>query len=73
VLDLAKRLRLTTVAEGVETSGQADLLRERGCDYAQGYFFSKPVAARQCLKMLQELKRERPLTETLPVRAIAVE
>jgi EAL domain-containing protein (putative c-di-GMP-specific phosphodiesterase class I) len=49
------------------------LLRERGCDYAQGYFYSKPVAARQCLKMLQELKRERPLTETLLVRASAVE
>ena len=73
VLDLARRLRLTTVAEGVETSSQANLLRERGCDYAQGYFFSKPVAARQCLKMLQELKRERPLTETLLVRAITVE
>jgi diguanylate cyclase (GGDEF)-like protein/PAS domain S-box-containing protein len=73
VLDLARRLRLATVAEGVENAEQANLLRERGCDYAQGYFYSKPVAARQCLKMLQELKRERPLTETLLVRAIAVE
>jgi diguanylate cyclase (GGDEF)-like protein/PAS domain S-box-containing protein len=73
VLDLARRMRLTTVAEGVETAGQARLLKDRGCDFAQGYFYSKPVAARQCLKMLQELKRERPLTETLLVRAISVE
>ena len=73
VLDLAKRLRLTTVAEGVETAEQAQLLRNRGCDYAQGFYYSKPVAARQCLRMLQELKRERPLTETLLVRAIEVE
>jgi EAL domain-containing protein (putative c-di-GMP-specific phosphodiesterase class I) len=63
VLDLAKRLRVTTVAEGVETAAQAQLLRNRGCDFAQGYFYSKLVAARPCLKMLQELKRERPLTE----------
>jgi len=73
VLELAQRLRLTTVAEGVETEEQAEMLRNRGCDFAQGYFYSKPVAARQCLKMLQELKRERPLTKTLLVRAIAVE
>jgi diguanylate cyclase (GGDEF)-like protein/PAS domain S-box-containing protein len=73
VLDLAQRLRLTTVAEGVETAEQAAMLKSRGCDFAQGYFYSKPVAARHCLKMLQELKRERPLTETLLVRAIAAE
>lgn len=73
VLDLARRLHLTTVAEGVETAAQAQLLRNRGCDFAQGYFYSRPVAARHCLKMLQELKRDRPLTQTLLVRAIAVD
>jgi diguanylate cyclase (GGDEF)-like protein/PAS domain S-box-containing protein len=71
VLDLAKRLRLTTVAEGVETAEQAMLLRKRGCDYAQGYYFSKPVAARDCVEMLQALERDRPLTEDLLARAIA--
>jgi EAL domain-containing protein (putative c-di-GMP-specific phosphodiesterase class I) len=71
--DRAQRLTLTTAATGVETAAQAQLLRNRGCDFAQGHFYSNPVAARQCLKMLQELKRERPLTQTLLVRAISIE
>jgi len=71
VIDMARRLNLMTVAEGVETAEQAMLLKERGCDYAQGYFYSKPVAARHCLNLLRELKRVRPLTETVLVRAIA--
>jgi len=71
VIDLAKKLRLKTVAEGVETPEQASLLREYGCDYAQGYLYGRPVGARQCRALLRELKRVRPLTETLMVRAIA--
>ena len=71
VIDLAKRLQLKTVAEGVETPQQAQLLREYGCDYAQGYLYGKPVGARQCRAVLRELKRVRPLTETVLVRAIA--
>ena len=45
VLNLARRLGLDTVAEGVETPGQADVLRELGCPKAQGYLFSKPLPA----------------------------
>jgi len=45
VLNLARRLGLDTVAEGVETTGQADVLRELGCPKAQGYLFSKPLPA----------------------------
>jgi len=33
------------VAEGVETAAQLDFVRETGCRFAQGYYFSKPVAA----------------------------
>jgi predicted signal transduction protein with EAL and GGDEF domain len=71
VIDMARKLGLKTVAEGVETAEQAALLREQGCDYAQGYFYSKPVSARQCRSLLRELERARPLTETVMVRAIA--
>lgn len=42
-LDIARRLRLKVVAEGVETPQDWALLRELGCDEAQGYFIAKPM------------------------------
>jgi len=44
ILTLAKALGKHTVAEGMETAEQADMLRELGCDEMQGYYFSKPLA-----------------------------
>ena len=43
VVNLARTLRLRTVAEGVEHAHQADYLRRLGCRFAQGYHFSKPI------------------------------
>jgi diguanylate cyclase (GGDEF)-like protein len=43
ILELSASLRLQTVAEGVETSEQARLLRRMNCTFAQGYHFSRPV------------------------------
>ena len=43
VLDIAKFLQVPVIAEGVETEEQLMLLKERGCDIIQGYYFSKPV------------------------------
>ena len=43
IVQLARALCLTTVAEGVETQAQFDLLRELGCDRVQGYFFARPA------------------------------
>ena len=43
VVQLAEPLGLVTVAEGVETIEQADLLRGMGCTFAQGYLYSRPV------------------------------
>lgn len=43
IITLAHSLKLTVVAEGVETEEQARLLRVLGCDEMQGYLFSKPV------------------------------
>jgi diguanylate cyclase (GGDEF)-like protein/PAS domain S-box-containing protein len=45
ILDMARVLGLQVVAEGVETADQADFLRNRHCDYAQGYLFSHPIDA----------------------------
>jgi PAS domain S-box-containing protein len=43
IVMLAHNLGLKVVAEGIETQHQLDLLREIGCEFGQGYFFSKPV------------------------------
>ena len=45
VIGLAHDLRLHATAEGVENSAQLEELRRMGCDYAQGYLFSKPLDA----------------------------
>ncbi len=43
IATLAHNLGMNVVAEGVETSEQLARLRALGCEYGQGYFFSKPV------------------------------
>ena len=43
ILIIAKELKLTTIAEGVETKEQKDYLLEKGCDIIQGYYYAKPM------------------------------
>ncbi len=43
-IEMAHRLRLGVVAEGVENAAQADFLRSQGCDFAQGYRYGRPTA-----------------------------
>ncbi len=43
VINMAKELEMTTVAEGVEDKEQSDLLRKMGCDIVQGFFYAKPM------------------------------
>lgn len=43
VIKIAKSKNIETIAEGIETIGQADILRSSGCDHAQGYFFGRPM------------------------------
>ncbi len=45
IIVMAHELGLRVVAEGVETEEQRDLLRAAGCDFAQGYWFARPMAA----------------------------
>jgi diguanylate cyclase (GGDEF)-like protein len=44
IIDLASNLGMTTVGEGIENSGDAELLRKMACEYGQGYYFAKPMA-----------------------------
>ncbi|MGQ0799356.1 MAG: EAL domain-containing response regulator [Pseudomarimonas sp.] len=44
-LEMARKLRITSVAEGAETQEDWDLLRRVGCDIAQGYFIARPMEA----------------------------
>ena len=56
IIALARSLRLTTVAEGVETEAQLDFLRTERCSRFQGYHFSRPVNPEAMEKRLVEEK-----------------
>ncbi|MCA9658220.1 MAG: EAL domain-containing protein, partial [Myxococcales bacterium] len=64
---LARKLGLTTVAEGVETRDDLELLRELGCDELQGYYVARPMAAAEAKRWL----RERSPTTRPPARSEA--
>ncbi len=52
-IELARTLGLTTIAEGVEDEATLRILEDLGCDEAQGYFFSRPVPADECLAWIR--------------------
>jgi diguanylate cyclase (GGDEF)-like protein len=56
-ITMAHDLGMATVAEGVETPAQLERLTDFGCDYAQGYLFSRPVAASEALAHFTEDRR----------------
>ena len=43
VVDMAKKLKITSLCEGVETQEQSDYLKEVGCQMQQGFYFSRPI------------------------------
>ncbi|PXX91798.1 GGDEF domain-containing protein [Marinobacter vulgaris] len=53
IIMMAHKLGLQVVAEGVETAEQRDWLKAAGCDFAQGFFFSKPVPAAELEPVLR--------------------
>jgi EAL domain-containing protein (putative c-di-GMP-specific phosphodiesterase class I) len=56
MISLSHELRKTVVAEGIETDAQARMLRECGCDFAQGYYFGKPMDKAALLQSLHAAK-----------------
>jgi len=55
IINLSKILGIQTIAEGVETQEQLDWLRAQGCDFAQGYLFSRPVPADEAFAWIQSV------------------
>ncbi|MGR9115390.1 MAG: PAS domain S-box protein [Gammaproteobacteria bacterium] len=56
IISLAKNLKLKTIAEGVETEQQLNLLKQKNCDEIQGFYFSKPVPADKFEELLKKRK-----------------
>jgi EAL domain-containing protein (putative c-di-GMP-specific phosphodiesterase class I) len=54
IITLAHSLGKHVIAEGVETGEQLELLRSLGCEYGQGYFFSKPLDAESARRVIVE-------------------
>ena len=53
LVSLAHWMNMRVVAEGVETRLQMERLREAGCDYAQGYYFARPMPVEDCEALLK--------------------
>ncbi len=53
VVDMAKKLDLELIAEGVETKEQVDLLKKIGCDHVQGYYYAKPMPVEDFARLLK--------------------
>jgi len=53
VIDMGKKLKQRVIAEGVETREQRNFLQVHGCGEGQGYYFSHPMAAEECAKLLR--------------------
>ena len=54
IIDLAHNLGMSVIAEGVETAEHLDKLRSYGCDYGQGYHFSKPIPVAEVVELLEK-------------------
>ncbi|MBA3653646.1 MAG: EAL domain-containing protein [Actinobacteria bacterium] len=65
VVDLANAFAMSTVAEGVETIAQAHVVRALGCERAQGYLWSRPLAGDDALRCLRSLPGH-PVAERMP-------
>jgi EAL domain-containing protein (putative c-di-GMP-specific phosphodiesterase class I) len=54
---MATGLKINVVAEGVESSAIGDMLREEGCDEAQGFFYARPAALGDIPQVIRNLEK----------------
>jgi len=73
IVSLSKWLELDTVAEGVETKEQIDLLRNMGCDYVQGYYYARPMPTKEFESYLVNEKLSQGKEERLFVCDLAAD
>lgn len=57
IVRLCKKLNLKIVTEGVETQKQYQIMKELGCDYAQGYFIAKPLPVKELIDFVRSNKK----------------
>lgn len=57
IIQMAHKLDILTIAEGVENLEQLDILRDLGCDEVQGFYFSKPLEANDFAEFMQNQRR----------------
>ncbi|MDP4536263.1 EAL domain-containing protein [Alkalimonas collagenimarina] len=57
IINLGKRLGLSTIAEGVETTAQERVIIGMGCDEVQGFLYAKPMAKAELLQFIQQQKK----------------
>lgn len=58
IIGMAHEIGIKTVAEGVETEEQVSFLRQSGCDYIQGYYYSKPLPEEEFMEFLEKADAE---------------
>lgn len=58
IIQMVHHLGIKVIAEGAETEAQVKFLRNNGCDYIQGYYFSKPLPEEDFLAYIQKCKEE---------------
>jgi len=67
IVDLARALGMSTVAEGVEEPAQYELLRRAGCAGVQGFLIARPMAIEQMQEMIDSWAMQRaPKSDSVP-------
>lgn len=57
LIQMAHNLNLNVIAEGIETEGERNFLKQQGCDEAQGYFYSAPLPFFEIERLLEQRNR----------------
>lgn len=73
IINMARGMKITTTAEGVEVYKQILMLRHMGCDKVQGYLITKPVEPERLAYLLEQLPEKQDLVDEQETDAVALE